>query len=37
MALLLLIFACIQHDLYEDRVDEVDTCDTGGELVEEAD
>jgi hypothetical protein len=34
MALLLLLFACIQHDLYEDRVDEVDTCDTASEFAD---
>jgi len=31
MALLLLLFACIQHDLYDERVDEVPTCDSGAD------
>lgn len=37
MALLLLLFACIQHDLYEEKLEELDTSDTGSEeQIEEA-
>ncbi len=36
MAALLLLLACIQHDLYDERVEELDTSDTGAEeLVED--
>jgi hypothetical protein len=35
MALVALLLACIQHDLYEQRREELDTSDTAEELVAE--